>query len=76
VRETGVSQQVLDFSGGAAGRVRRGPGGKRGRDAMATRPPGASRRRSSASRSAGAGQKPRELTARMASKGPSRAGAI
>src|SRR5215468_10230316 len=50
--------------------------GQRGWDAMATRPPGARRRRSSASRSAGAGQNPRVLTARMASKGPSRAGGI
>jgi len=48
--------------------------GQRGWDAMAMRPPGASRRRSSASRSARAGQNPRELTARMASKGPSTAG--
>ena len=44
--------------------------GHRGCDTIAIRPPGASRPRSSASRSAGAGQNPRELTARMASKGP------
>jgi hypothetical protein len=48
--------------------------GQRGWDAMAMRPPGTSRRRSSASRSAGADQNPRELTARIVSNGPSRAG--
>jgi hypothetical protein len=48
--------------------------GQRGWDAMAIRPLGASRRRNSASRSAGADQNPRELTARMTSNGPSRAG--
>jgi hypothetical protein len=42
--------------------------GQRGWDATAMRPPGVSRRRSSSSRSVGAGQNPRELTARMARK--------
>jgi hypothetical protein len=41
--------------------------GQRGWDTVAMRPPGPSRWRSPASRSAGAGQNPRELTARMAS---------
>src|SRR5262249_43659077 len=44
--------------------------GQRGWDAMAMRPPGASRRRSSASRSAWAGQNPRALMAMLASHGP------
>jgi hypothetical protein len=48
--------------------------GQRGWEAMAMLPPGVSRRRKSSSRSAGAVQNPRELTARMASKGPWRAG--